>query len=94
MSASRIVGTAALWIVNVLAAAAFVAIGLAKFASPAPPAISSAPMSMQKPSAYPHRSNFAAARGERNPPRPQRHTWSRLRRDSAVECERLESWEL
>ena len=35
MRALRIVGTVALWIVNILAAAAFVAIGLAKFGSPA-----------------------------------------------------------
>jgi putative oxidoreductase len=35
MRVLRIVGTVALWIVNILAAAAFVAIGLAKFGSPA-----------------------------------------------------------
>jgi hypothetical protein len=34
MRVLRIAGTVALWIVNVLAAAAFVAIGLAKFGSP------------------------------------------------------------
>ena len=34
MRVLRIVGTVALWIVNVLAAAAFVAIGLAKFGIP------------------------------------------------------------
>ena len=34
MRVLRIVGTVALWIVNILAAAAFVAIGLAKFGSP------------------------------------------------------------
>ena len=35
MRVLRIVGTVALWIVDILAAAAFVAIGLAKFGSPA-----------------------------------------------------------
>ena len=35
MRVLRMVGTVALWIVNILAAAAFVAIGLAKFGSPA-----------------------------------------------------------
>ena len=35
MRVLRIVGTVALWIVDILAAAAFVAIGLAKFVSPA-----------------------------------------------------------
>jgi putative oxidoreductase len=34
MRVLRLVGTVALWIVNILAAAAFVAIGLAKFGSP------------------------------------------------------------
>jgi putative oxidoreductase len=35
MHVLRMAGTVALWIVNILAAAAFVAIGLAKFGSPA-----------------------------------------------------------
>jgi putative oxidoreductase len=35
MHVLRIVGTVALWVVDILAAAAFVAIGLAKFGSPA-----------------------------------------------------------
>lgn len=35
MRVLRIAGTAALWFVNILAAAAFVAIGVAKFGSPA-----------------------------------------------------------